>query len=242
MMNDGRDPPEDDLGEDEHDALAATGRAISGLVPMFGGVIGELITKIIPDQRTERIVRYVRDLNTRLEAFEADLDAILAEPENIDLIEEGGFQAARATSWERVDRIATMVANGLRSKDADLVRRKRLTRLLGQLDDDELVLLNAYGQSYGGDLGIWQMVNRPDPADLQSSRSEIDAEKLYEAGREHLLRLGLLCKNYRTPPRGQAPTFDTRKGDYEHSVEISYLGRLLLRHLDMASPIDARDQ
>lgn len=242
MMNDGRDPPEDDLGEDEYDALAATGRAMSGLVPMFGGVIGELITKIIPDQRTERIVRYVRDLNTRLEAFEADLDAILAEPENIDLIEEGGFQAARATSWERVDKIATMVANGLRSEDADLVRRKRLTRLLGQLDDDELVLLNAYGQSYGGDRGIWQMVNRPDPADLQSSRAEIDAEKLYEAGREHLLRLGLLRKNYRTPPRGQAPTFDTRKGDYEHSVEISYLGRLLLRHLDMASPIDARDQ
>ena len=242
MMNDGRDPPEDDLGEDEHDALAATGRAMSGLVPMFGGVIGELITKIIPDQRTERIVRYVRDLNTRLEAFEADLDAILAEPENIDLIEEGGFQAARATSWERVDKIATMVANGLRSEDADLVRRKRLTRLLGQLDDDELVLLNAYGQSYGGDRGIWQMVNRPDPADLQSSRTEIDAEKLYEAGREHLLRLGLLRKNYRTPPRGQAPTFDTRKGDYEHSVEISYLGRLLLRHLDMASPVDAGDQ
>ena len=239
MMNEKRETTVDDLDENEQDALAATGRALAGLVPMFGGVVGELITKVVPAQRTDRVVRYVRDLNARLDAFETDLTDLLSEPENVDLIEEGGFQAARATSPERIDMIATLVANGLGSEDADLVRRKRLARLLGQLDDDEIVLLSAYGQSYGGGRAAWDAINRPDPAHLGSDRSQIDAEKLFDAGREHLLRLGLLHKNYRKPPRGQAPVFDARKGDYEHSVEVSYLGRLLLRHLDMPTPIDS---
>ena len=125
---------------------------------------------------------------------------------------------------------------------ADLVRRKRLARLLRQIDDEELVLLHAYGQSYGGDGSVWDAVRRPNPAHLQSNIEEIDAEHLYDAGRDQLLRLGLLRKNYRKPPRGQAPTFDPRKGDYDHNLEVSYLGRLLLRYLDMPSPVDAGEK
>lgn len=241
MADETRNTP-DDLDEAQNDALAATGRALAGLVPMFGGVIGELITKVIPNQRTERVVKYVRELNQRLETVETNIDDLLDDPENVDLIEEGGFQAARATSEKRISQIATLVANGLSAENSDLVRRKRLARLLRQIDEDELVLLNAYGQSYGGDRSVWNAVQRPDPAHMGSSVEEIDAEQLYDAGREHLLRLGLLRKNYRKPPRGQAPTFDTRKGDYEHSMEVSYLGRLLLRYLDMPSPIDAREE
>jgi len=235
--------PTDGLDIHESDALAATGRALSGLIPMFGGVVGELITKVIPDQRTERIVTYVRNLNQRLEDLDERLEAILQDPENIDLIEEGGFQAARATTEERIKLIASLVANGLAADDADAIRRKRLARLLGELDNDEVTLLDAYGQSYGGGGGRdhFEKVNRPEPSHMGSSVAQIDAEKLFEAGSENLLRLGLLKKNYRNPPRGQAPNFDTRKGDYEHSVEVSYLGRLLLRFIGRPSPIDLED-
>lgn len=233
----------DDLDLTEHDALAATGRALSGLIPMFGGVVGELLTQTIPDQRTERIVCYVRVLNSRLAGMEERLTQLLANSENVDLIEEGGFQAARATSERRIEQIAALVANGLSTDDADTIRRKRLVRLLGQLDEDELLLLDAHGQSYGGsqDQDPFARVRRPEPAAMDSSPDEIDADRLYEAGKDHLLALGLLKKNYRNPPRGQAPVFDTRKGDYEHSVEVSYLGRLLLRFIDQPSPIDSED-
>ena len=237
------DASADDLDIHESDALAATGRALSGLIPMFGGVVGELITKVIPDQRTERIVAYVRNLNHRLDEIGERLEAILQEPENVDLIEEGGFQAARATTDERINLIASLVAYGLAADDADVVRRKRLARLLGDLDNDEIALLDAYGQSYGGrgTRDPFEKVNRPKPSHMGSTVSEIDAEQLYEAGRDRLLRLGLLKKNYRNPPRGQAPSFDTRKGDYEHSIEVSYLGRLLLRFIGRPSPIDDED-
>ena len=229
----------DPLEGDEQDALAASGRAIASLVPLFGGVLGELLTQRIPRQRTDRIVTYLRDLEARLEILEKRPDEAANSEERVDLIEEGAFQAARATSDGRITQIATLVANGLVGEDARFVRRKRLSSLLGELDDDELILLNAYGQSYGtGDYNVWDSVDRPDPSHMQSTTEEIDAEKLYEAGRDHLLRLGLLRKNYSRASRGEQPEFDARKGDFKHNVEISYLGRMLLRAIGQAPPFD----
>jgi hypothetical protein len=66
----------------------------------------------------------------------------------------------------------------------------------------------------------------------------IDAGKLYDAGRDHLLRLGLLRKNYPRPRRGEQPEFDAQNGDFKHNVEISYLGRMLLRAIGQAPPFD----
>lgn len=235
------DIDEDSLDEDARDKLVAAGRAMASALPMVGGIIGEIVTQVVPAQRLDRIVSYLRNLNARLSALELDAEAIMRSPESIDLIEEGGFQAARATTNERVEQIATIVANGLNAEEADEVRRKRLARIFGQLDNDEILLLNAYGQSYGGGHGGWDNINRPEPAHLQSSEAQIDAEKLFDAGREHLLRLGLLRKNYQRPTRGQSPEFDTQKGDFKHTVEVSYLGRMLLRHLDMPSPFDRDD-
>ncbi len=149
IMSDEGDAIPDDLDEDRTDARVTAGRAFASLIPMVGGVIGEVLTRIIPNQRSERLVRYVRELNRRLDSVEDDVGELLHDPESIDLIEEGGFQAARATTDERIDRIATLVANGLTDREADMIRRKRLARLLGRIDDDELVLLEAYGQSYG---------------------------------------------------------------------------------------------
>jgi len=228
----------DPLEPDQQDALAASGRALASVIPMFGGVVGELITQRLPAQRIDRISDYIRFLEERVKALELNWQAIIGNAEKIDLIEEGGFQAARATSSKRIEQIAELVAQGLASEDANLVRRKRLASLLRELDDDEIVLLNAYGQSYGGDARVWQTVDMPGPSDLQSSLEELDAEKLYEAGRDRLLRLGLLQKNYRNPRRGEAPAFDTRKGDYAHSIEVSYLGRMLLRMIGQPSPYD----
>ena len=65
MMDEAQNIP-DELEDTQSDSLAATGRALAGLVPMFGGVIGELITKVIPNQRTARIIKYVRELDRRL--------------------------------------------------------------------------------------------------------------------------------------------------------------------------------
>lgn len=91
----------------------------------------------------------------------------------IDLIEERGFQSARAVSRERIELIAEAVAKGLSADEADVIRRRRLLVMLGELDEDELALLKAYGRSYGGqDRKAFEGINRHDPVHLRTSTED----------------------------------------------------------------------
>lgn len=232
-----------DVDPNYRDQLVTIGRAATSMVPLVGGILGELIGTIVPNQRLDRIASYLRQVEARLAALEIDLKPIFDNSEKVDLIEEGAYQSARATTSERIERIASLVVDGLTSDESELIRRKRLASLLREIDDDELNLLNAYGQFYGGDPEgtMWDSVNRPEPTHMQSSRAELDSEHLFEAGKARLLRLGLLKKRYQSPKRGEQPTFDPKRGDFKHSVEVSYLGRMLLGTIGLPSPYDAED-
>lgn len=238
------DAASDGLDDNLRDRLVAIGKGAVSLVPLAGGPLAEIVGAVIPGQRADRIAAYLRALSARIAAFEIDVQQTLAKSAvKIDLIEEGGFQAARATSTERISQIVEAVGRGLEENEADVIRRKRLLVLFGELDDDEVTLLNAYGRSYGGaDQDAFDRINRPDPVHMQSPRADVDRERLYEAGREHLLRLDLLERNYGSVRKGQLPDFDARIGDFKHTVEVSYLGRMLLAEIGLKSPFDMEDK
>jgi len=137
--------------------------------------------------------------------------------------------------------IVEAVSRGLTLDDADLVRRKRLLSLLGELDEDEMVLLNAHGRAYGGSSDDpFSDVKRPRPAYIGSGIEDVENEHLYESGPNHLLSLGLLRKNYGNVKKGQLPDFEPKKGDFKHRVEISQLGRRLLKEIGMPTAFDKR--
>lgn len=236
------DQPSDGLGDDWRDRLVAITKGAVSLVPLAGGPLGEIIGAVVPGQRADRIADYLRGLAVKVDDLEARVQQSLAESaEKVDLIEEGGYQAARATSKKRLDQIVEAVARGLAEEDADVIRRKRLLTILGELDDDEVALLNAYGRSYGGaDRTAFDEINRPRPPHMRSSIAEQDRNRLYETGKEHLVRLDLLKKNYGIVKKGEVPEFDARSGDFKHHLEISYLGRMLLREIGLITPFDER--
>lgn len=233
----------DDLDPSLKDRMVAATKVAVGAVPFVGGAIGELVSETIPGQRLDRVVAYLRELERRLSEIEQDdQKKLFSDPEKIEFVEEGGYQAARALSDDRITRIATAVANGLTSDDVESERKKRLLGLLGQLDDDELAILNAHGQSYGarGD-DAWEKIRRPLPAHLGAGKSEVDEAKLYELGKENLFRLGLLEQKFSFLKPGEMPEFDKQTGRFKGRLEISYLGRMLLREIGLPSPIDARE-
>jgi hypothetical protein len=234
----------DRLDDDLRDRLVAIGKGAVSLVPIAGGPLAEIVGAVIPGQRADRIVAYLRALSERFAAFEAGVQlAVAKNAVKIDLIEEGGFQAVRATSKERISYIVEAVWRGLEENDAEVIRRKRLLLLFGELDDDEIALLNAYGRSYGyADPDAFDHIQRPDPTHMQSSLRDIDREKLYEAGADHLLRLNLLKRNYGSVKKGQLPDFDARNGHFRHTVEVSYLGRMLLKEIGLITPFDEENE
>ncbi|NRB55416.1 MAG: hypothetical protein HRU39_05455 [Salinicola sp.] len=233
-------PGSDGLGNNYRDVLAALGRGIAGAVPVAGGMLAEIVGAVIPGQRADRITAYLRALSERVDQMDREIKENLGEhAEKIDLIEEGGYQAARATTQERIGMIVEAVTRGLSASETDVVRRKRLLVLLGELDEDEVALLNAYGQSYGSREGNpFAAIDRPRSPTLSSGQDELDRHELYQSGQDHLIRLKLLRKNFSSVKRGELPEFDRSTGEFKHRVEVSPLGRLLLKEVGMPSPFD----
>ena len=236
----------DSLDESAKDKLLALVKGAIGSFPYGGSFIAELLTITIPNQRQDRVVIFLRKLAERLDMLEGQSGDILSRPDKVDFVEEGGRQAARALSPQRIGYIVEAVSRGLTSEEAEVIRRKRLLTLLGELDDDELAMLNAYGQAYGQDMHevreVWEGIDRPEPASLDSTTDEVDREELFEAGNAHLLRLGLLKKQYPFLRRGELPEFDKDKGEFQHELEVSYLGRMLLREIGLPSAFDLEQE
>lgn len=230
----------DPLDENLRDKLVAAARGSLGAVPFVGGLLGELVTSTIPNQRQERIVAYLKALAVRLGQIETDrAREALSDPHKIDSIETGGFQAVRATSQGRIEQIAEIVFKGLQSDAAETIRRKRLLNLFGELDDDEVTILNAYGQNTGGEnRDIWATINRPPPAHLGSTMEDVGREKLFDLGIDRLISLGLLRRHYRSVKKGEMPEFDSRTGTFRHHVDVSVLGRMLLTEIGLPTPFD----
>ena len=228
----------DELDNNWSDRAALVTKIAASLVPMVGGPLAELVTEVVPRLRQDRIVEYLRQLAARIETLEKEkVERILADVEKIDLLESGGYLAARATRSDRISKIAEIVFRGLDAEQTNLIRRKRLLGLFGAIDDDELLLLNAYGQSYGAPgSNAWDAIDRPLPAHFGSSMEDIDNVKLYELGEQNLLRLGLLQHKFDNVKKGEYPPFDTRSGGFKSRTEISHLGRLLLKEAGIDLP------
>ena len=232
----------DNLDDNLRDRLVAAAKGAASIIPLAGGPLGELIGEVIPKQRQDRIVSYLRRLETRLQELEAsEVDKALSDPNKIDMVETGGYQAARATNEKRIKQISEAVYNGIKGSEAEAIRRKRLLTLLGELDNDEVAILNAHGQSYGSNnREVWSQIERPGPAHSQAGRDVFDQNALYDAGKAHLTRLGLLKLRYPALKKDEYPKFDKNTGGFKGSIEVSSLGRLLLREIGMPSTIDQR--
>ena len=214
-------------------------QGLTGVLPVIGSIVANLLNQIIPEQRWERIREYLRKLESRVAAVEAQtLASALREPRKVDLFEDGAAQAGRALSSERLDYIATLVARGLTSGEREEIEAKRLLKLLGQIDDDQIVILQSKLSRHMRSEEFYERhgeVLEPVGAHLGSSRDELDREAMYRLARRQLVDLGLLDQTFRKPRKGDLPEFDEKTGMMKsQGTRLSPLGRLLLRHIGLA--------
>ncbi|MFN3213731.1 MAG: hypothetical protein ACE37M_11540 [Henriciella sp.] len=243
--SDPKDDSQDGLDASIGDRLVASLKGAASILPLAGGPLAELIGEIVPNQRLDRLTAYVRALANRVELLdEAQTKALLQDAETIDLVERGAYSAVRATTEDRIAHIVALVNAGLTKGERDRVRRKRLLGVLDALDVDEFSILRAYGVSTDMTMGSdeddpFESVDRVFEPTMDDTEEDIERHHLYELGVSNLLRLGLLRRRY--PARstlGELPEFDPRTGEFKGSVEISSLGRLLLREIGLPTPYD----
>ncbi len=226
----GETPP---LGETDRDLQVTWGKGFLSLVPGIGPIINTIIETTIPNQRTERIEAFLHHLSDRID--ETEFTRSMETPEGLDLFEEGLWQAARGLSDERKQRIARLVAEGIKGEDASRQEARHFLRILNQIDDRQIVLLAEYlpeNRPYvGEDKAVdFHRVNRDvlqpghvveDILDHEVREKAQEATQLNESMRTHLAAFGLL--------RVSSEDWNNQNQEFE----ITPLGRRFLEHIGL---------
>lgn len=243
-MNQDIEEPDKDgdhaLDRARQDYVALAARGALSLVPFVGSLLVEIAGVVIPNQRTDRIAKFAEQLEARLDLLEKDfVRSQLGDEEFTDLMEEGVRQAARSLSDERRAYIASLIASSLSSEDIEYQESKHLMRILGELNDVEVVwlrsLLHPVRELDGDFYDRHAELLAPVAAHEGSGQEEFDKSTLQKSYKEHLARLGLLRPNYKVDRKtGQVET-DKRTGHPKvGGYEITPFGRLLLREIGLS--------
>lgn len=228
------------LRNQQVDYVASAAKAALGMVPFAGSLLAELAGTIIPNQRIDRLVKFATELEARLTAVDQELVRAKLTDENFsDLMEEGIRQAARSVSNERRQYIAALLANGIRSEDVTFIESKHLLRVLGELNDIEVLWLRFYlDPTMEGDREYRQKhsaIFDTEPAYIGCDQATLDKHAIKESYLRHLTELGLLTPQNEIDRRTLLPAFDNMNGNFKvRSYHTSLLGKLLLRQIELS--------
>jgi hypothetical protein len=128
--------------------------------------------------------------------------------------------------------------NGLTRDDLTHIDKKTLLSSLGEVNDAEIIILKFHtliGKRQRDFAERHRESLASESAMMGSGRDVIDRATIRDSYTQNLARLGLLLPKYQTAKKGELPDFDRRTGTLRSTgYEVTALGRLLLRYLDIA--------
>jgi len=214
-------------------------RGTVGAIPIVGPLFSEVITQFIPNQRQDRIVKFLEKLSKKIENLsQQELISKLHDPYNLDLFEDACFQAARALSDERLEYIATALKNGFTDKELEHTYTKKLLWLLDQLNDNEIVILFFYylrnTDKHEGFLEKHKDIIRDIRKTNNMSEIEYSKATIHNSFKKRLIELELLSPRFKKPNKNEIPSFDFDTGMIKNQgLNITPLGRTLCEFIDI---------
>ncbi len=227
----------DDLKQNKTDTLVAAAKSALGVVPFAGPLLAELVGNLVPNQRLDRLTKYVEVLEQRLSEINGGkIEKTLNDIEGLDLFEESFVQASRALTDERRKYIANIVANGIDDDAIEYYESKYLLKLLQELNEQEIIWLRSFmfiTMGGGEDFrNKHSNILTPIVATLGSDDATLKKASLQSSYKEHLERLGLARSRYRMDRKTGMPEFDKFTGRPSVTyVELTTLGRMLLSQI-----------
>lgn len=230
---------ENELKKNKTDLLTSAAKSVFGALPVAGPLLSELIGNLIPDQRIDRLSKYIIELESKLSDLSTErIRELLKDSECIDLFEEGFVQASRAITDERRSQIASVVRNGLDDESIAYSESKYVLKLLQELNEQEIIWLRYHlHPTIGGDEEFrnkHKNVLERVYVTMGSDESVRKKAALQESYIEHLERLGLISPQYTIDQDTGVPEFDTFTGRPAVSYyDITFLGHLVLKQIGL---------
>jgi len=232
----------DKLNINKVDILASLAKATAGSVPIFGSFISGIIEYIIPNQRIDRIVSYIRKFEQIIVALKVDIEVLnkkLSKPDNpyLILIEDSLIQAAKTVSDDRRVYLANLVVNGLNDEKLDVNRYRYLLSLLSELNDEEIIWLRFYLEpTLGGDKEFREkhinVLERPRTF-IGAPEENLNKAALQDSYLEHLDRLGLIESKIQIDKNTNLPIFNKSGKPKVSSRHTTRLGKMLLKEIGL---------
>lgn len=221
-----------ELASRSTDYVATAAKLALSEVPFVGSLLAELAGNIIPNQRIDRIVKFAKALEKRLNHLEKEFVRSAIGDENFnDLLEEGFRQAAQSLSDERRDYIASLLVNSLSSEDIQYAESKHLLRILGELNDVEVLWLRFHLiPTINGDLEFREKhtdIFKSVDGYLGGPTELVDKAALQRSYKEHLAQLNLLDRQYEMKTSNFGTTLKCKR------YNLTRLGNLLLKEIDL---------
>lgn len=226
------------LNDNNLDKAVALAKGVLGAAPVVGSIMAEVVGAIIPNQRIDRIVKFVEILDQRLYGISQDIIKLKVQDEYfVDLLEEGMILASCAITNKRKEHIANIIKNSITNDELSHLEEKRLLIILSELSDAEIIILQSYAL-----FGEEQRKYYEQHSDILqapiihsgSSQVEIDRSAIYKTFKQSLVAHNLLTPKFKKPKRNELPEFDEKTGMMKtNGYNVTSLGRLLLSYLDL---------
>ena len=236
----------DQLNNNKTDLLVSAAKSAVGVVPIAGSLLSELVGNLIPNQRIDRLTKYVKELDDKISKIPTEkINTLLNNDDFIDLIEEGFVQAARAITDERRQYIATIISTGITDETIQLNESKQLLKILSELNDIEIIWLRSYlFPTIDGDEEFIQKhknILQPIQTYIGADNETMIKAAIQNSYKEHLKRLELIDHRININHTTKIPEFDTFTGKPKESYStITTLGRLLLKQIGLIKDLNQR--
>jgi hypothetical protein len=219
------------------DHVVSAIKGVIGAAPVAGPIIAELVGTTIPNQRLERVARFVHELDQRISALETKPSPEqLHEPGFTEVAEEAMLQSMRTPDPDRISQLATLTARALSPDEIRAEERLHLLRLLGELSPIELIWLQSFheirtmGQNDFYDQH--EEVLRPISRTMGQPEHVFDKGALQDSFKGHLERLGLVKPSLEIDRTTGIPVFDKQTGKPKiRGYDVTQLGFLLLKEI-----------
>jgi len=136
-----------DLQANSTDYITSLVKSTFGVIPIVGPAAQELLGVIIPNQRMDRVVGFVKALGKELEELKEDVDSLnekLSDDKYSSLFYKACVGSADAYSDERIGYIKNIFIYGLQQMDLQTYKAEGLLNLLNRVTDIEIVYLKFY--------------------------------------------------------------------------------------------------
>jgi len=229
-----------DLEHNGVDDTAMFWKGTLGATPFAGPFLAEIVGNLIPNQRMDRIIVFLKILDKKLQTFEESLEILkskMQEESFLNAFEEASWQSTKSSSTTRKEYLASILINDLTNDKLDEIQKSIFLNIINELNDVEILILYSHTMKAKHDENFRQNNESAliEPITyIGSSQDEVDKSTLYKTYKEKLVRLNLLSKRFPKPKKGEPPEFDDKTGMVKSSgYEITSLGKLFLKHIDL---------